>query len=155
MISDILLIISSRIVLFKHVTYFDRFVQIYLIDNIWAFNFKNEVIFTSFNDLFLHYRNRNIILDHFELFSFDFNPVLNTGETLSTATCTAVTIQGTDPDPSAVLSGSPVISLGKATQRIVGGINENIYRLIMTCTTSLGNTYTCTGDIPVYAPTAN
>ena len=90
-----------------------------------------------------------------ELFSFDFNPVLNTGETLSTANCTAVTIQGTDPNPSAVLSGVPVISLGKATQRVVGGINENIYRLIMTCTTSLGNTYTCTGDIPVYAPTAN
>jgi hypothetical protein len=90
-----------------------------------------------------------------ELFSFDFNPVLLGGETLLTATCTAVTIQGTDPDPSDVLSGSPVISLGKATQRVIGGINENIYRLVMTCTTSAGNTYTCTGDIPVYAPTAN
>jgi hypothetical protein len=37
---------------------------------------------------------------------------------------------------------------------VVGGLNENIYRLIMTCTTSDGNTYTCTGDIPVYSPTA-
>ena len=90
-----------------------------------------------------------------ELFSFDFNPVLATGETLSTATCTAVTIQGTDPNPSAILSGTPVISLGKATQRVVGGLNENIYRLVMTCTTSASNTYTCTGDIPVYSPTAN
>jgi hypothetical protein len=88
-----------------------------------------------------------------ELFSFDFNPVLNTAETLTTATCTAVTIQGTDPAPSAILSGTPVISLGKATQRVVGGINENIYRLVMTCTTNAGNTYTCTGDIPVYSPT--
>jgi hypothetical protein len=90
-----------------------------------------------------------------ELFSFDFNPVLLSGETLLTAACTAVTIQGTDPAPSAILSGVPVISSGKATQRVIGGINENIYRLVMTCTTSVGNTYTCTGDIPVYAPTAN
>jgi hypothetical protein len=88
-----------------------------------------------------------------ELFSFDFNPVLNAGETLNTATCTAVTIQGSDPSPSSILSGTPVISFGKATQRVIGGINENIYRLIMTCNTSEGNIYTCTGDIPVYSPT--
>ena len=87
-----------------------------------------------------------------ELFSFDFNPVLNTGETLSTASCTAITLQGTDLNPSAVLSGTPVISLGKATQRVIGGVADNTYRLIMTCTTSDSNTYTCTGDIPVYDP---
>lgn len=87
-----------------------------------------------------------------ELFSFDFNPILNTGETLSTATCTAITLQGTDTNPSAILSGTPVISLGKATQRVTGGVADNTYRLIMTCTTSAGNTYTCTGDIPVYDP---
>jgi hypothetical protein len=87
-----------------------------------------------------------------ELFSFDFNPVLGTGETLSAASCTAITLQGTDPTPSAILSGIPVISLGKATQRVTGGVADNTYRLIMTCTTSAGNTYTCTGDIPVYDP---
>jgi len=89
-----------------------------------------------------------------ELFSFDFNPVLGTGETLLTATCTAVTQQGTDTNPSSVLSGTPVISLGKATQRVIGGLDENTYRLIMTVTTSSGNTFTATGDIPVYAPTS-
>ena len=87
-----------------------------------------------------------------ELFSFDFNPILATGETLITATCTAITLQGTDLSPSAILSGTSVISLGKATQRVTGGVADNTYRLIMTCTTSLGNTYTCTGDIPVYDP---
>ena len=90
-----------------------------------------------------------------ELFSFDFNPVLASGETLNSATCTAITQQGTDPNPSAILSGTPVISLGKATQRVIGGLDDNIYRLIMTVTTSLSNTYTLTGDIPVYAPTSN
>ena len=87
-----------------------------------------------------------------ELFSFDFNPVLGIGETISTATCTAITLQGTDPAPSAILSGSPVASLGKATQRVTGGVADNTYRLIMTVTTSASNTYTCTGDIPVYDP---
>ena len=87
-----------------------------------------------------------------ENFSFDFNPVLSTGETISTASCTAITLQGTDTNPSAILSGTPVISLGKATQRVVGGLDDNIYRLVMTVTTNQANTYTCTGDIPVYDP---
>ena len=87
-----------------------------------------------------------------ELFSFDFNPVLSTGETLSTATCTAITLQGTDTNPSAILSGTPVISLGKATQRVINGVADNTYRLIMTVNTSAGNVFTCTGDIPVYDP---
>ena len=87
-----------------------------------------------------------------ELFSFDFNPVLGTGETISTASCTAITLQGTDIAPSAILSGVPVISLGKATQRVTGGVADNTYRLIMTVTTSSSNTFTATGDIPVYSP---
>ena len=87
-----------------------------------------------------------------ELFSFDFNPILQPNETLSSATCTAITIQGTDANPSAILSGSPTINLGKATQRVIGGIADNTYRLIMTCVTNQGNTYTVTGDIPVYSP---
>ena len=87
-----------------------------------------------------------------ELFSFDFNPVLNTGETLTSATCTAVTEQGTDTNPSAILSGTPVYNLGKATQRVIGGVADNTYRLIMTVNTNQGNVYTCTGDIPVYDP---
>ena len=52
-----------------------------------------------------------------ELFSFDFNPVLNSGETITSGLCTAVTEQGTDPNPSLILDGIPVFSLGKGTQR--------------------------------------
>lgn len=89
-----------------------------------------------------------------ELFSFDFNPVLQANETIDTATCTMVTQQGTDEHPEDMLSGLPVISLGKATQRIEGGLNDNIYRAIMTVVTNHNNTYTCIGDIPVYAPTS-
>jgi hypothetical protein len=89
-----------------------------------------------------------------ELFTFDFNPVLATGETLSTATCTAIVKQGIDPTPSAILSGTPVISLGQATQRVIGGVDQVVYRLVMTVTTSNANTYTCVGDIPVYDPSS-
>jgi hypothetical protein len=88
-----------------------------------------------------------------ELFSFDFNPVLQTSETLTTGTCTAITAQGTDTNPSAILSGSVNLSLGKASQRVIGGVADNTYRLIMTVTTNQGNTYTAVGDIPVYSPT--
>ena len=87
-----------------------------------------------------------------ELFLFDFNPILQPSETLTSATCTAITIQGTDANPSAILSGAPTINLGKATQRVIGGVADNTYRLIMTCVTNQGNTYTVTGDIPVYSP---
>ena len=87
-----------------------------------------------------------------ELFTFNFSQVLDPAETISSATCTAITLQGTDVAPSAILSGSPVVSLGKATQRVTGGVADNTYRLIMTVTTSASNTYTCTGDIPVYDP---
>ena len=87
-----------------------------------------------------------------ELFSFDFNPVLQPTETLVSGTCTAITAQGTDTNPSAILSGSVNLNLGKATQRVIGGVADNTYRLIMTCTTNEGNTYTCVGDIPVYSP---
>jgi hypothetical protein len=87
-----------------------------------------------------------------ENFTFDFNPVLATGESITSASCTAITLQGADPTPSAILSGSPVYASGKSTQRVVGGMADNTYRLIMTVTTSSGNTFTCTGDIPVYDP---
>lgn len=87
-----------------------------------------------------------------ENFTFDFNPVLGTSETLSTATCSIIVQQGTDPSPSSMLSGSPVISAGKATQRVLGGLDEVTYRLIMTVTTNQGNTLTLTGDLPIYSP---
>lgn len=86
-----------------------------------------------------------------ELFSFDFSQVLAVGETLSTATCTVIVKDGTDPTPSSILYGSAVITGAKANQRILGGVSEVTYRLIMTVTTSLSNTFTAVGDLPVYS----
>jgi hypothetical protein len=85
-----------------------------------------------------------------EWFGFDFSQVLTTGETLSSATCSVIVMNGTDSNPSAILSGTAVITGAKANQKITGGISEVTYRLIMTVTTSAANTYTAVGDLPVY-----
>jgi hypothetical protein len=60
-------------------------------------------------------------------------------------------MNGTDPLPNAILVGTAAISGAKANQRIAGGVSEVTYRLVMTVTTSLGNTYTSVGDLPVYS----
>ena len=87
-----------------------------------------------------------------ELFSFDFSQVLAPSETLSTATCSVTLMNGTDSNPSAILYGSAAISGSKASQRIYNGVSECTYRLVMTVTTSAGNTFTAVGDLPVYDP---
>lgn len=86
-----------------------------------------------------------------ELFGFDFSQVLTSGETLSTAVCTVIVMNGIDPNPDAILVGAAAITNSKANQRIAGGISEVTYRLVMTVTTSYGNTYTAVGDLPVYS----
>lgn len=86
-----------------------------------------------------------------ELFSFDFSQVLTTGETLLTASCSVIVKDGTDASPSSILYGSAAIVGSKATQRIYNGISEVTYRLVMTVTTSLSNTFTAVGDLTVYS----
>jgi len=87
-----------------------------------------------------------------QLFSFDFSQVVQASETILAATCTAIVKDGTDPDPTAILVGSPSISGSKASQRIAGGISEVTYRIEMTITTSQGNIYVGVGDLAVYDP---
>jgi hypothetical protein len=85
-----------------------------------------------------------------ELFTFDFSQVLSPSETISTATCTAVVMNGTDANPSNIIVGSAVIVNQTASQRIANGLSEVTYRLRMTITTSQGNTYVGVGDLTIY-----
>ena len=87
-----------------------------------------------------------------EQFTFDFSPVLGSTETISTAVCTVEVKEGTDPSPSSILVGSASISGTKAIQRIYNGLDGVIYRLEMTITTSLSNTYTIVADLQVLSP---
>ena len=89
-----------------------------------------------------------------EQFTFDFSPVLGSSETITAATCVVEVKEGTDANPSAIMSGTPVINSSgdQAAQRIYGGLDGVTYRLEMTVTTSASNVYTLVGDLPVIAP---
>lgn len=84
-----------------------------------------------------------------EQFTFDYSTVMATGETISTATCVVTVQNGTDPSPSSILVGTPVVSGQLAAQRIYNGLDGVIYRIAMTVTSSLSNTYTIVADLPV------
>ena len=85
--------------------------------------------------------------------SFDFSQVLASGETISTATCTVLVIDGTDSNPSNVLSGGTSIIGFKVYQQVQSGVAGVTYRLVTTVTTSAGNTLVALGDLPVYSTT--
>lgn len=87
-----------------------------------------------------------------ELITFDFTPVMVSGETISTVAVSATTLEGGDASPSAILSGSASISGYKVTQRIAGGTTQNTYRIVCTATTSVPNIYTLTADLYVISP---
>jgi len=86
-----------------------------------------------------------------EVFTFDFSQVLLQSETILTATCVAIVMNGVDNNPSAIVIGTPVIFNKTASQRIANGVSEVTYRLEMTITTSLGNTYVGVGDLDIYS----
>jgi len=87
-----------------------------------------------------------------EQFTFDYTPVMGSSETITSASCVITVKEGTDPSPSTMLIGSPVISGFKVSQRISGGLDGVTYSVQMTATTSLTNIYTIVGDLPVLAP---
>lgn len=80
---------------------------------------------------------------------FDFVSSLATGETISTATCTASVFSGLDATPSGIISGVASISGTKATQKLTGGVNGTIYKVMMTITTSTSNTLVLSGYVAV------
>jgi len=91
------------------------------------------------------------ITDENELFSFDYSQVLDPAETISSATCNVIVMNGTDSNPTNILLGTPAITGSKVSQRIYNGVSEVTYRLEMVATTSYGNVYSVVGDLPVYA----
>jgi hypothetical protein len=95
-----------------------------------------------------------------EQLTFEFSPALGSSEfilspsTIPTGqpTCTVEVKEGTDPNPSSILVGIPVVSGTKVAQRVTGGLDGVIYRIEMTATTSLSNVYTIVGDLQVLNP---
>lgn len=82
-------------------------------------------------------------------YTADFTSLLAVGETISSATVTASVFSGTDPTPSAILSGSATYSTPTVTQVITGGVLGVIYELKFVCTTSASQTLVLTGYLVI------
>lgn len=67
----------------------------------------------------------------------DFETLLATGETISSAAVSIRTLRG-DSDPSAMLSGSPAIDGTAITELVSGGTDGDTYLLAFEATTDAG-----------------
>lgn len=89
--------------------------------------------------------------DTTEWFTFDFTNMMIPGESLSSITSVVNTqVSGdTDETPSAMLSGSASISGKTVLQLVTGGLNECVYMMVVTVSTSASNTLVLTAYLPV------
>jgi len=79
----------------------------------------------------------------------DFISRLSSGETIASASVAASVYSGTDPNPSALISGAASVNGSQVTQLVTGGALGNIYELAYTAITSLGQTLVITGYFAV------
>lgn len=82
---------------------------------------------------------------------FDFISKLQVGEGISVAGVAPTVYSGNDQNPSGILSGSAAISGTQVTQSIACAFAQvgNVYTLLCSVTTNLGNTYELMGYLPV------
>lgn len=81
---------------------------------------------------------------------FDFFSQLEVGDSLVSAVVTAELHSGTDPAPSAILSGSPsIVNETNVQQSFTGGVIGCIYLITVTAVSAHGGTYTRTGYLAV------
>lgn len=71
---------------------------------------------------------------------FDFISSLGPAETILTQVVMSATYSGTDPSPTAIISGTAAAAGTQVAQRITAGVLGVIYKLLCTITTNLGNT---------------
>lgn len=83
--------------------------------------------------------------------TFDFTLALNPGETLTTVvSVTSSVVLGSDPAPTALLSGAASVSAGALIQQQVqGGIDATNYYIKALANTSAGRTLALAAILPV------
>lgn len=74
-------------------------------------------------------------------YGHDFANLLAAGETISSASATMRVITGTDLTPSAMLSGTPVVSGTTVKHKVIDGVAGNTYMFAVTVVTSAGQTF--------------
>ena len=85
-----------------------------------------------------------------KIYSIDFTPSLMPNEPIASVTPSVLWIQGPgDANPSAMLSGSPVIMSTHVQQKLTGGVSGNTYELNLVVITSAGETLVGVGRLTV------
>lgn len=85
-------------------------------------------------------------------YSVEFIDRLLVGETISTPLVTILVSSGTDPSPSAMLSGSPTVSGGNTINFILtGGVPGVVYTIVVTALISSSNVYLKVGHLAIVA----
>jgi hypothetical protein len=85
--------------------------------------------------------------------TFDFSSVLASGEALeSIVSVSSVVFYGTDTNPSAMITTTPlIINATQMVQPVSGGIDQNTYKIKATVNTTLNQILTSTAILPVVA----
>jgi len=73
-----------------------------------------------------------------DVFTVDYAPILQPGETISSAKWSNVAVRRTDPDPDAMIEGDCTITGAKVSQVIVSGVPGVTYAPFCTAQTNLG-----------------
>lgn len=79
----------------------------------------------------------------------NFSDRLLFGEVVTGVTVTATVFTGTDPTPSAILSGAPTFTNTTVTQLITGGLPGVIYSLVFIAAGSATHAYIKVGRLSV------
>jgi hypothetical protein len=82
-------------------------------------------------------------------FAFDFTDLLAVGETVASAEITIDVINGTDPNPSAMIAGAPTVASPLVHIKLIGGVEGVIYCVHCLATTSAGLKKQLNGDLKV------
>lgn len=83
-------------------------------------------------------------------YSFNLKSLLGLGETISSATASISYYSGLAPtDTTCQTSGTVAINNTFVSQIVTGGVNGNIYELVILVVTSAGQTFKLCGLLPV------
>jgi hypothetical protein len=86
---------------------------------------------------------------------FDFSDKLQFGEAITGGSVAVVVASGTDSNPSAMVSGSPVLTATTVMQDLTGGIAGVIYAVACTVTATGSHNYVKQGSLAVINDTGN
>jgi hypothetical protein len=88
-------------------------------------------------------------------YSFNFLSKLQSGETISTASCSVSVYSGNDPTPSAIITGAASMNGPVVNQLVSAGVVGTIYEIDCEVTTSLGQTLDLLGYLAVIPSSAD